>query len=144
MIEIKISGADFHELRQKAMTIFNLPVAEHVFIPEPRQGPLAGDAPADPNKRRPGRQPGFSPKKNAAEAEMAKAAHDYVAPKTEPAPANATPPTLEVTKAAVNKVLEAKGVKFAHECIKHFGANRITELDPTKWHDLIKHCEATL
>jgi hypothetical protein len=155
MITITITGADFNEVRLKAGAMFALPlqtgylrVGETALTPHPVTSMTTISMPTEtqPEKPKPGRQKGFSPKKSA-EAEMAKAAHDYVKPPdaiTNGEGKAEIVPSLELTKAAVNKVLEAKGVKFAHECLKHFGANRITELDTKKWGALIKHCEAQL
>ena len=171
MIEITFKGEDFAELREQAGVIFRFtvpspsigeqltlgaetagavgavgavdvakitnPIPTHTVYTNGANPPVAKRPPGRPRKE------SLPPVMNHAptQEELREALEiPHPAVKAEPA----KEPSLEETKFAVNKVLEAKGVKTAHECIKHFGANRITELDKAKWPMLIKHCEAQL
>lgn len=203
MIEIKISGNDFAELRVKANEIFGLLPTISMVSKTGYEIPPLPAGQVETEKRKPGRQPGFSPKKNGTNGGQSQvngsdtnagmsshpsgivngvgghpsngamaisgtgglgsptnpfAMHNQQP--SPPAPPNtggqvwgatpSTPPhvavevTIEQAKAAVEKVLNAKGVNFAHQCIKHFGGERIRDLDKSKWPALIQHCEAQL
>lgn len=176
MVEIKIVGKDFEEVKAKAAAIFSQGmtftsgyIQSVDSIPQLQQtgvfAPNAAKTPPPPDKRLPGRprKDGLPPIQHKAAMGVdpetfGNAAHQMELPSNTAATAQPEPrwsppsqpqapakePTLEETKHAVNRVLESKGVKTAHECIKNFGANRITELPPTKWRDLINYCEGQL
>ena len=193
MIEIKISGSSYQEVKDKAAAMFGF-IAVNTTGLVITQGPYLGATPGltpaermaltEPPKKKPGRQPGFSPKKTASTLNDAAengpasgqvngagsspthnqpadtappAGHHTTTAHAAPRPAAQAPQnpfaapaepaaqlevSLEQTKAAVERVLNAKGVGFAHQCIKHFGGERIRDLDKSKWPALIQYCEA--
>lgn len=150
MIEIKFTGEDVHAIRHKMSMFLSAEAPQKSAMHS-----MTENSAVTPEKRKPGRppknpQPPAMPEDNgpiaAARPEYKGAAvtSEQLSLPIAPPQVAAREPSLEETKHAVNRVLEAKGIKTAHECIKQFGANKITELAKDKWAALIDHCNQAL
>lgn len=151
MIEITFAGESFVQVRKEIqefaithLAMKNGVTPESLSVPMASMHTMTQNVAVAPEKRKPGRQPGYSPKKEAAkETQMPLAS---VMDEEVEVPADVVVPTEEEALSAIQAVQERHGMEKAKKLILEqilpkFGVKRGRDLPPEKRSQFIQMCE---
>jgi hypothetical protein len=159
-LEFQVTSANYKQVLHGIKCLFEPAAAAPVAEPEPANDaakqPLNGEEAPKAGRRKnkaadaapPAEEPAApveEPQPDVVEPTASEVWEDQPAPEPEPEPAPAPaaePLTLEGMKDKLNAFAKIHGIAATRKNIHAFGVTHLTELDPTRWPELVAKLQA--